>query len=130
MCIRDSPRCAASADRICQVLDTDNSIKNPEQPRQSAGQKGCLTFLDVSFYFPGAKEPAVSHVSFEAKPGETTAVIGSTGSGKTCLLYTSAARAALEQLYSTGELIIHHKKGARKYYDPVSYTHLGVCSAP
>ena len=80
------PRCAASADRICQVLDTDNSIQNPEQPRQSAGQKGFLTFRDVSFYFPGAKEPAVSHVSFEAKPGETTAVIGSTGSGKTALV--------------------------------------------
>ena len=67
------PRCAASADRICQVLDTDNSIKNPEQPRQSAGQKGCLTFRDVSFYFPGAKEPAVSHVSFEAKPQPSSA---------------------------------------------------------
>ena len=80
------PRCAASADRICEVLDTENSIGDPEAPKTSEGQRGYLTFRDVSFYFPGAKEPAVSHVSFEARPGETTAIIGSTGSGKTALV--------------------------------------------
>ena len=80
------PRCAASADRICEVLDTENSIGDPAVPKLSDGQRGYLTFRDVSFYFPGAKEPAVSHVSFEAKPGETTAIIGSTGSGKTALV--------------------------------------------
>ena len=80
------PRCAASADRICEVLDTENSISDPAVPKTSERQKGYLTFRDVSFYFPGAEEPAVSHVSFEAKPGETTAIIGSTGSGKTALV--------------------------------------------
>ncbi len=80
------PRCAASADRICEVLDTENSISDPAVPKTSERLKGYLTFRDVSFYFPGAEEPAVSHVSFEAKPGETTAIIGSTGSGKTALV--------------------------------------------
>lgn len=80
------PRAAAAADRINEVLDTQCSILDPEHPVKPNGQHGHVQFCDVSFYFHGAEEPALQHISFDAKPGETTAIIGSTGSGKTTLV--------------------------------------------
>ncbi len=80
------PRALVSAQRITEVLETNLSIKNPKK-RKSVPKKcqGKLEFRDVSFRYPGAEEAALSHLSFTAKPGETTALIGSTGSGKTTL---------------------------------------------
>ncbi|WP_312641934.1 ABC transporter ATP-binding protein [Hydrogenoanaerobacterium sp.] len=80
------PRASASADRINEVLNMELSIQNPEQPAQDSGKKGYVEFKDVSFSFDHAEEAALSHITFSAKPGETTAIIGSTGSGKTTLV--------------------------------------------
>jgi ATP-binding cassette subfamily B multidrug efflux pump len=81
------PRAQASAERINEVLDTKPEIKDPAEPRRSSSQKkGCLDFKNVSFHYHGAEEPAVSNISFSACPGEVTAIIGSTGSGKSTLI--------------------------------------------
>ncbi|MEC0092417.1 ABC transporter ATP-binding protein [Paenibacillus macquariensis] len=80
------PRASASATRINEVLNMVPEINDPAQPRQDNGKRGYLTFEDVSFYYPGAEQPAISNISFDASPGETTAIIGGTGSGKSTLL--------------------------------------------
>lgn len=80
------PRASVSAKRINEVLETEATIRDKEQSRDGSGQKGYLTFQNVTFSYPGAEEPAIRGISFEAKPGETTAIIGSTGSGKSSLL--------------------------------------------
>jgi ATP-binding cassette subfamily B multidrug efflux pump len=81
------PRAAVSAERIGEVLDSDISIKDPEV-KEKLGQKkrGYVEFKNVSFRYSSAEEDALSSISFVAKPGETTAFIGSTGSGKTTLV--------------------------------------------
>lgn len=80
------PRAAASAVRINQVLDTVPEIKDPEQPKAAQGKRGYVEFRDVSFSYPGAEQPALSNISFSAQPGEITAIIGGTGSGKSTLV--------------------------------------------
>jgi ATP-binding cassette subfamily B protein len=80
------PRAAASGDRIQEVLDIDPSIVDPETPRVPAARLGRLEFRDVGFRYPGAEEPVLSGISFSAGPGEVTAVVGSTGSGKSTLV--------------------------------------------
>lgn len=81
------PRAQASAERIIQVLDVKPEIVDPVHPRKpEAGKKGFVEFRDVSFAYHGAQTPALSHISFTVGPGETTAVIGSTGSGKSTLI--------------------------------------------
>ncbi len=80
------PRAAASAVRINEVLETFPEINDPERPRRIKDQKGLLEFRDVSFSYPGAEQPALSNISFTARPGETTAIIGGTGSGKSTLI--------------------------------------------
>jgi ATP-binding cassette subfamily B protein len=82
------PRAAVSAGRIMEVLDSQNDIAEPIAPVSSAAhpnEKGVVRFEDVCFRYPGAEQDALSHISFEALPGETTAVIGATGSGKSTL---------------------------------------------
>jgi ATP-binding cassette, subfamily B, multidrug efflux pump len=79
------PRAAVSGGRIREVLDTDPSISDPPAPI-SPPRRGMLEFRDVSFGYPGAEAPVLHHVSFTAKPGATTAIVGSTGSGKTTLI--------------------------------------------
>ncbi len=80
------PRAAVSADRITEVLETEITINDPEKPQQfNPAKKGFVEFKDVSFRYHGADEDAIQNVSFTANPGETTAIIGSTGSGKTTL---------------------------------------------
>lgn len=81
------PRASVSADRICQVLDTENSVADPECPvPMNQPVKGVVEFRDVSFRYGGADADVLEHISFTARPGETTAFIGSTGSGKSTLI--------------------------------------------
>ena len=80
------PRASASAKRINEVLDMEQEITDPVSPMQSDGKRGYVEFKDVCFRFHGASECAVSSISFTAKPGETTAIIGGTGSGKSTLV--------------------------------------------
>lgn len=81
------PRAQASAVRINEVLDMKPEIEDPKNPEKSAeDKKGYVEFKNVSFSYPGAEELALSNISFSAKPGETTAIIGGTGSGKSTLI--------------------------------------------
>jgi ATP-binding cassette subfamily B protein len=80
------PRAAASAGRINEVLDVTPGITDAKTTRKSDGERGYLEFRDVTFAYPGAEEPAIRNISFSAKPGEVTAIIGGTGSGKSTLV--------------------------------------------
>ena len=81
------PRALVSLDRIDKVISTELSIKDPEKPAHfNESKKGFVEFKDVSFKYPDAEEEVLSDISFVAKPGETTAFIGSTGSGKSTLI--------------------------------------------
>jgi ATP-binding cassette subfamily B multidrug efflux pump len=81
------PRASVSAGRIAEVLEVEPSIKEPEteKPFQQE-KKGYVEFRDVSFRYEGADEDVLQHISFTARPGQTTAFIGSTGSGKSTLI--------------------------------------------
>ncbi|WP_248924598.1 ABC transporter ATP-binding protein [Paenibacillus hamazuiensis] len=80
------PRASASAVRINQVLDTEPEIVDHPEAKTAAGKGGHVVFDHVTFSYPGAEKPALSNISFEARPGETTAIIGGTGSGKSTLV--------------------------------------------
>ncbi|MDK2903211.1 MAG: ATP-binding cassette, subfamily multidrug efflux pump, partial [Clostridiales bacterium] len=80
------PRAEASAERLSEVLNTEPSIKDASTPAAPSDVKGYLEFRNVEFSYPGAEEPVLKDISFEAAPGETTAIIGSTGCGKTTLV--------------------------------------------
>lgn len=80
-----APRASVSAGRICEVLRTETSVVPPEEPKPLQEQ-GVLEFDKVEFTYPGAESPVLCDISFTVRPGETTAVIGSTGSGKSTLV--------------------------------------------
>ncbi len=80
------PRAAASAARLEAVLRTEPSIRDPEQPVEPATVTGTVEFRDVTFGYPGGEKPVLHGLSFQLRPGATTAIIGGTGSGKTTLL--------------------------------------------
>lgn len=81
------PRAAVAADRVEEVLSSSTVIHDPKQAKTFSGEKkGLLTFDHVSFKYPGADENVLHDITFTAKPGETTAIIGSTGSGKSTLV--------------------------------------------
>jgi ATP-binding cassette, subfamily B, multidrug efflux pump len=80
------PRAAASADRINEVLAIEPEIKDTDQVKLAGEQRGYVEFQDVTFSYPDAEEPALSHISFSAAPGEVTAIIGGTGAGKSTLV--------------------------------------------
>jgi ATP-binding cassette subfamily B protein len=81
------PRASVSADRIADVLETETVIQDPKQPKRF-GQPfdGTVEFRHVSFRYPGAEEDVLHDISFTAQPGQTTAFIGSTGSGKSTVV--------------------------------------------
>jgi ATP-binding cassette, subfamily B, multidrug efflux pump len=80
------PRAAASAERIAAVLDTDISVHDPSSPTVDERPLGVVEFHAVDFGYPGAEDPVLHGISFVARPGETTAIVGSTGSGKSTLV--------------------------------------------
>jgi ATP-binding cassette subfamily B protein len=80
------PRAQASAIRINEVLDTVPEIVDPQSGKKTAGQRANVEFQNVIFSYPGAEEPAINDISFALHPGEVTAIIGGTGSGKTALI--------------------------------------------
>jgi len=82
------PRAAVSAGRIQEVLETEPTVRDPERPTlvPTGPRRGTIEFRDVEFRYPGAEHPVLSGISFRAGPGETTAIVGSTGSGKSTLV--------------------------------------------
>ena len=80
------PRANVSALRIMEVLDKKNHITDGKRKEGAAGEKGTIEFKDVSFRYPDAAENMIEHISFTARKGETVAIIGSTGSGKSTLV--------------------------------------------
>lgn len=81
------PRAAVSASRINEVLDKEDSIKDPANPKEfDKNKKGLVEFKNVSFKYPDAEEDILENISFTAEPGKTTAIIGSTGSGKSTVV--------------------------------------------
>lgn len=91
------PRASVCADRIGEVLDVEPSIHDPERPETPATLAGVVEYRNVTFAYPGAESPVLSNISFTARPGETVAIIGSTGAGKTSLL------SLLPRLYDIAE---------------------------
>ena len=80
------PRAAASADRINEVLDIAPEINDAVEAKRADARRGYVEFDNVTFSYPGAEEPALCDTSFQARPGEVTAIIGGTGSGKSTLI--------------------------------------------
>jgi ATP-binding cassette, subfamily B, multidrug efflux pump len=80
------PRAAVCAERIQEVLDTESSVVLPAVPVPDPPRTGRLELHDVEFTYPGAESPVLQHISFVAEPGKTTAIIGSTGAGKSTLV--------------------------------------------
>ncbi|SDS94995.1 ATP-binding cassette, subfamily B [Pseudarthrobacter equi] len=91
------PRASVCADRIGEVLDVEPSIHDPERPVAPSELSGVVEYRNVTFAYPGAESPVLSNISFTARPGQTIAIIGSTGSGKTSLL------SLLPRLYDAAE---------------------------
>ena len=81
-----APRAAVSADRIGEVLDTASSVVPPQHPVTDVAAHGRVELRDVTFCYPGAEVPVLRGVSFTVEPGHTTAIVGSTGAGKTTLV--------------------------------------------
>jgi len=80
------PRAAASGDRIRDVLETEPSVADPAEPKPAAPACGQIEFHGVEFRYPGAQDPVLSDISFSVGPGETVAIVGGTGSGKSTLI--------------------------------------------
>ncbi len=81
-----APRASVSAERIVEVLETDTSVHLSPNPASGVNGTGTLELRNVSFGYPGADEPVLDHISFTSRPGEMTAIIGSTGAGKSTLV--------------------------------------------
>jgi ATP-binding cassette subfamily B protein len=80
------PRASVSAGRIQEVVDTPSTVRSPAEPEAVPGPGVTVEFCDVGFHYPGAHHPVLAGISFATRPGQTTAIVGSTGAGKTTLL--------------------------------------------
>jgi len=80
------PRAAVAAERVVEVLDTPSTVRQPDNPVTEVAERGTLEFRHVGFAYPGAERPVLSNLSFRVEAGTTTAIIGSTGAGKTTLV--------------------------------------------
>jgi ATP-binding cassette subfamily B multidrug efflux pump len=80
------PRAAVCADRVQEVLDTESSVVLPTDPVRTTSSRAEVEFRDVSFQYPGAAAPVLTGVTLHVRPGTTTAIVGSTGSGKSTLI--------------------------------------------
>jgi ATP-binding cassette, subfamily B, multidrug efflux pump len=80
------PRAAAAAERINAVIDTTTDLCDPDLPEEIVAPHGLVEFKDVEFRYPGAEDPVLCGISFTARPGQTTAIVGGTGSGKSTLI--------------------------------------------
>ena len=80
------PRAGVAAERIAEVNATPSTLQDPAQPKDISGGRGVVRFQNVNFRYPGGKEDALHDISFTAEPGKTTAIIGSTGSGKSTIV--------------------------------------------
>jgi ATP-binding cassette subfamily B multidrug efflux pump len=80
------PRATVSAERIQEVLNTESSVRPPDEPIRTAARIGDVEFRDVMFQYPGASDPVLRGITLHARAGQTTAIIGSTGSGKSTLV--------------------------------------------
>jgi ATP-binding cassette subfamily B protein len=90
MTVTMAPRAAVSAGRIQEVLEAESSVRPPATPLRDIVTSGSLEFRDVTFRYPGAEHAVLDHISFTSLPGQTTAIIGSTGAGKTSLVNLAA----------------------------------------
>lgn len=86
MMLMMAPRAAVAAERINKVLATDSSVVPPAQPVTTLSQHAEVRFNDVTFSYPGASQPVLNNINISVRPGTTTAIIGSTGAGKTTLV--------------------------------------------
>jgi ATP-binding cassette subfamily B multidrug efflux pump len=80
------PRASVAAERVAEVLDTPSTVRQPDDPVTEVPERGTLEFRDVCFAYPGAEQPVLCDLSFRVEAGTTTAIIGSTGAGKTTLV--------------------------------------------
>lgn len=80
------PRAGVAAERIDEVIKTNSTVNDPKEPVTEADHRGVIRFNNVDFRYPGAKEDVLSDIDFVAEPGKTTAIIGSTGCGKSTLV--------------------------------------------
>ncbi|GAA2180784.1 ABC transporter ATP-binding protein [Brooklawnia cerclae] len=86
MMVMMAPRAAVCATRIMEVLDTSSSVVPSSEPVTELSEHGTVRFEDVGFAYPGAEAPVLTGITFDMRPGQTTAIVGSTGSGKTTLV--------------------------------------------
>lgn len=119
------PRAAVSADRIGEVLGTESSVRPPARPLAfsgaAAGRTGELEMRGVRFAYPGAQQPVLSNITFTARAGRTTAIIGSTGSGKTTLVNL------MPRLFdATGGTVLMGGVDVRELHPDLLWGHIGL----
>ena len=115
------PRAAASAERITAVLDTEPKVVDPDVPVEPAQRSGLVEFEDVEFRYPGAEDPVLSGVNLTIRPGQTTAVVGSTGAGKTTLVNL------IPRLYDvTGGRVVVDGVDVREFAQEELWSYLGL----
>lgn len=119
------PRAAVSADRISEVLRTESSVRpplDPVSPTASPGRRGAeLEMRDAGFAYPGADQPVLTGISFTARAGETTAIIGSTGAGKTTLVNL------MPRLFdATSGAVLIDGVDVRKLHPDLLWGHIGL----
>lgn len=116
-----APRAGVCADRIMEVLRTESSVEEPEHPAQAPAERGVVHFDDVTFAYPGADAPVLKHLTFTAKPGQTTAIIGSTGAGKSTLINL------IPRLFDvTGGRVLVDGVDVRDYHDEDLWERIGL----